>query len=42
MIKEVSFMGMDFRGKLPIPQDIKKQYPISEAALKIKKEREFK
>lgn len=34
-------MGMDFIGKLPIPQEIKKQYPVSEAALKIKHERDI-
>ncbi len=34
-------MGMDFKGKLPIPQEIKKLYPASEVALKIKKERDI-
>ena len=34
-------MGMNFIGKLPIPQEIKKRYPVSEAALKIKHERDI-
>lgn len=34
-------MGMDFKGKLPIPQEVKLQYPATEAALKVKKEREI-
>ncbi len=33
-------MGMDFKRKLPIPMDIKKQYPIGEAQRKIKEERD--
>ena len=33
-------MNMTFKCKLPIPQEIKKQYPASEKAIKIKEERD--
>lgn len=33
-------MGMDFIGKLPIPKDIKEQYPVSGEALAVKKEKD--
>ena len=31
---------MDFKCKLPIPQEIKKQFPMTEEGLKIKEERD--
>ena len=33
-------MGMDFLRKLPIPKDIKEQFPMSENLVKIKEERD--
>ena len=33
-------MGMDFKRKLPIPMDIKKQYPVGEKQKKIKEQRD--
>lgn len=34
-------MGMEFKGKLPIPQEIKKQYPLSEKAKAVKAARDI-
>ena len=34
-------MGMDFKRKLPIPMDIKKQYPIGKKEKEIKKQRDI-
>ena len=33
-------MNMEFIGKLPIPKDIKEQYPVSEEGLMIKAKRD--
>ena len=35
-------MNMQFLGKLPIPMEIKAQYPLTQEAAEIKKEREQK
>ena len=33
-------MNLDFKGKLPIPKQVKRKFPVSEAALEIKKQRD--
>ena len=39
-VKGDFFMAMNFLRKLPIPMEIKKQFPLTEKAIKIKKERD--
>lgn len=36
----VEFMSMDFKRKLPIPKEVKEQYPITDEIISIKKERD--
>ncbi len=33
-------MNLEFKGKLPIPKQVKRQFPISESAMRIKEERD--
>lgn len=38
--KEVQVMSMDFHRKLPIPQEVKREFPLSEAMAAVKAERD--
>ena len=39
-VKEVQLMYMNFQRKLPIPQEVKQEFPLSEAMVAVKAERD--